>query len=153
MPLPDMPPARSGRALIPSGPGARNRRFVLRHSVFSSFGLSFFRMSEVEHSPVLVIPMDDQEAVLPLHGLMREFRIASTDDDGVMLGMVGPSLEFVTGLRVGDWLPPEILTGEASWTAALAGGVSLAAVAAGIANGAEAQRYLAQPIEGYHFVV
>ena len=32
-----------------------------------------------------------------------------------MLGMVGPAREFVSGLRVGDWLPTEILTGEASW--------------------------------------
>ena len=43
--------------------------------------------------------------------------------------------------------------GEASCTAALAGGASLATVAVGIANGAEAEQYLAQPIEGYHFVV
>lgn len=42
--------------------------------------------------------------------------------------------------------------GEASWVSALASGASLAAVAVGIANGAEAHQYLAQQIEGYHFV-
>ena len=112
---PDVLLPAAGRALVPAGPGARNRRFVLRHRLFSSFGPAFFRMSEVERSAVLVIPMDEQEAVLPLQGLIREFQISGAGEDGAMLGMVEPSLKFVTGLRVGDWLPPEILTGEASW--------------------------------------
>jgi hypothetical protein len=34
-----------------------------------------------------------------------------------MLGRIAQGLEFVTGLRIGDRLPSEILTGEASWTA------------------------------------
>jgi len=116
LPSAEMTPV-AGRALVPAGPGARNRRLVLQHPVFHSFESAFFRMSEADGRPVLVIPMDDQEAWLSLDGTMREFRISRASEDGIMLGLVARGLEFVTGLRVGDWLPSEILTGEASWAA------------------------------------
>ncbi len=110
-------PAAAGRALVPAGPGARNRRLILQHPVFNSFEASFFRICEAEGKAILVIPLGDQEASLSLDGMRREFRIPRDSEDGVMLGLVARGLEFVTGLRVGDWLPTEILTGEASWTA------------------------------------
>ncbi len=107
----------AGRALVSTGRGARSCRLILHHPVFSSFASPFFRVSDVERKPVLVIPMDDREASLSITGMMREFRITSSDKDGIMLAMVGEALDFVTGLRIGDWLPTEILTGEASWVA------------------------------------
>lgn len=102
-------------ALIPSGPGARIRRVVLAHPVFSSFEDPFFRLSDQGRSPVLVVPMDDREASLPVEGLMREFGIAPSGDDGQMLALVCRALSFVTGIRIGDWLPAEVLSSEASW--------------------------------------
>lgn len=90
-------------------------RLVLRHPVFRTFDDPFFRMPEVERKPVLVIRLDDRQASLPVSALMREFSIGPGDEDGVMLAMVTRALEFVTGLRIGDRLPSEILTGEASW--------------------------------------
>lgn len=107
--------AGTGRALVAVSSGAQSGRLILRHPVFSSFESAFFRISEAERKPVLVIPMDDREASLLVDSMMREFCISKSDEDGIMLGMVGCALEFVTGLRVGDWLPLEILTREASW--------------------------------------
>ena len=107
----------AGRALVSTGRGARSCRLILHHPVFSSFASPFFRMSDFERKPVLVIPLDDREASLSVTGMMREFRITGSDKDGIMLAMVGEALDFVTGLRIGDWLPTEILTGEASWVA------------------------------------
>lgn len=111
------PAAGTGRALVTVNSEKRSGRLILRHPVFSSFESAFFRISEAERKPVLVIPMDDREASLSVDSMMREFRISMSDEDGIMLGMVGRALEFVTGLRIGDWLPVEVLTGEASWTA------------------------------------
>lgn len=92
-------------------------RLHLKHSVFKTFDDPFFRISEVERRPVIVIRLDDREASLPISGMMREFSIHPADADGVMLHQVCCALEFVTGLRIGDRLPSEILTGKASWTA------------------------------------
>lgn len=95
---------------------AATPRLVLRHPAFAAFDSPFFRISEVERRPVLVIRLDERDASLPLAGVMREFGIAAHDPDGVMLGLVARGLEFLSGLRIGDRLPSEILTGEASWT-------------------------------------
>jgi hypothetical protein len=96
---------------------AATPRLILRHPVFATFHDPFFRISEVEQRPVLVILMDDREVSLPLNGMMREFGISPLDADGVMLAMVARALEFLTGMRIGDRMPSEILTGEASWIA------------------------------------
>ena len=39
----------------------------------------------------------------------------TTPDDGRMLDLIAQSLDFIGGLRIGDPLPPEVLSGEASW--------------------------------------
>ncbi len=59
--------------------------------------------------------MGDKEAAIPLTALKREFGIEKASDDGRMLDLIVQSLDFVAGLRIGDALPPEVLSGEASW--------------------------------------
>lgn len=92
-------------------------RLTLRHPVFKTFDEPFFRISEVERKAVLVIRMDDRDVSLPVCGMMREFGIPADDADGLMLANVVRALDFVTGLRIGDLLPSEIMTGRASWLA------------------------------------
>jgi hypothetical protein len=65
---------------------------------------------------VFVIQLDAHEAILPLAAMMTEFGIVAADEDGRMLALVARALHFVSGLRIGDPLPQEVLTGEASWT-------------------------------------
>ncbi|HME21620.1 MAG TPA: hypothetical protein VKI44_09795 [Acetobacteraceae bacterium] len=87
----------------------------LQHRVFTSFGDPLFRRSATDGMPVMVVKLGEKEAAMPLRALQREFGIADDSDDGQMLGLVAQSLDFVAGLRIGDVLPAEVLSGEASW--------------------------------------
>jgi hypothetical protein len=87
----------------------------LEHAVFLQIGEPSFRRAETDGTPVMVVQLGDREAALPLRSLQREFAIESDSPDGRMLGLIAASLDFVTSLRLGDALPAEVLTGEASW--------------------------------------
>lgn len=67
-------------------------------------------------SPVAIIKLAGKDAVLTLAGIQREFSIIDDSPDGRMLDMLARSLKFVKGLRIGDPIPPEILTRKASWS-------------------------------------
>ncbi|HUN42776.1 MAG TPA: hypothetical protein VMU81_20985 [Acetobacteraceae bacterium] len=90
-------------------------RCVLRHRLFSRFGEPLFRRAETDGTPVMVVLLGDREAALPLRALQREFNIPDDSEDGRMLALIAAALDFVTTLRLGDPLPPEVLSGEASW--------------------------------------
>jgi hypothetical protein len=88
---------------------------TLKHRVFRSFGDPMFRRAETDGAPVMVVQLGDKEAAIPLRSLQREFAIPDESDDGRMLGLIAQSLDFIGGLRIGDALPPEVLSGDASW--------------------------------------
>jgi hypothetical protein len=88
---------------------------TLTHRVFASFGEPLFRRSETDGTPVMVVKLGEKEAAIPLRSLQREFGIPDDTVDGRMLGLIAQSLDFVAGLRIGDPLPAEVLSGEASW--------------------------------------
>jgi hypothetical protein len=90
-------------------------RCTLTHRVFTSFGEPLFRKAEIDGTPVMVVKLGEKEAAIPLRCMQREFGIADASDDGQMLGLIAQSLDFVTCLRIGDALPPEVLSGQASW--------------------------------------
>lgn len=87
----------------------------LKHRLFSRFGDPLFRRAETDGTPVMVVLLGEREAALPLRALQREFNIPDESDDGRMLALIAASLDFVTSLRLGDALPGEVLTGDASW--------------------------------------
>jgi hypothetical protein len=87
----------------------------LKHRLFSRFGDPLFRRAETDGTPVMVVLLGEREAALPLRALQREFDIADESEDGRMLALIAASLDFVTSLRLGDALPAEVLSGEASW--------------------------------------
>ena len=89
---------------------------ALSHRVFTMIGDPLFRRSATDGAPMLVVLLGEREALIPLRSLQLEFGIEDTSDDGRMLGLIAESLDYVTALRLGDKLPPEVLTGEASWT-------------------------------------
>jgi len=88
---------------------------ILQHRVFTSFGDPLFRRAETDGAPVMVVELGERQAAIPLRSLQREFGISDESDDGQMLGLIAQSLDFLTGLRIGDALPPEVLSGQASW--------------------------------------
>jgi hypothetical protein len=90
-------------------------RCCLIHRVFATFGDPLFRRAESDGAPVMVVQLGEKQAAIPLGALQREFGIEDASDDGRMLGLIAQSLDFVTGLHIGDTLPPEVLSGEASW--------------------------------------
>lgn len=90
-------------------------RCRLEHPVFSQVGDPVFRRAETDGAPVMVVHLGDREAALPLRALQREFGIDDASSDGRMLGLIAASLDFVSALRIGDALPAEVLTGQASW--------------------------------------
>ena len=91
-------------------------RCVLKHPVFTTLREPLFRRAETDGTPVMVVKLGERDAVIPLTSLQREFSIPDESEDGRMIALIAQSLDFVTGLRVGDALPPEVLNGEASWT-------------------------------------
>jgi hypothetical protein len=88
---------------------------VLQSPVFTRLGTPSFRRAESDGAPVMVVPLGDGVAALPLRSLQREFGIEDDSEDGRMLGLIAESLDFVAGLCLGDPLPSEVLTGRASW--------------------------------------
>jgi hypothetical protein len=91
---------------------------AFEHPFFRTFENTHFRLSDPpEERPVLVGDMGDQDVTLTLTGVAREFRIDRQSKDGVMLDVVARSLEFVSALKLGDAVPVEVLTGDASWDA------------------------------------
>jgi hypothetical protein len=88
---------------------------ILSNPVFTRLGEATFRRAETDGTPVMVVPLGDGVASLPLRSLQREFGIEDDSDDGRMLNLIAEALEFVSCLTIGDPLPNEVLTGRASW--------------------------------------
>jgi hypothetical protein len=88
---------------------------LLEHRMFALFQEPLFRRTDVDATPVMVVRMGEKEAVMPLRAIQREFGIADDSADGRMLASIAEALDFVPALRLGDKLPLEVLTGDASW--------------------------------------
>ena len=95
--------------------GDKPTTVVLVHPIFHRFTDQHFCKSEGDGTPVLAVPFSDVQATLPLRSVQREFDIPDDSPDGIVLGLVAKALEFVGVLRLGDQLPPEVLSGKASW--------------------------------------
>jgi hypothetical protein len=88
---------------------------VLQHRGFALLGQVTFCRSPADNVPVVMVPMGEREAAVPLRSLQREWQIADDSADGRMLTLIAAALDFVGSLQTGDPLPREVLTGEASW--------------------------------------
>jgi len=82
---------------------------------FTAVEGSYFRKSEHTSEPVFVINLGSEEVIPPLRGIRREFKIEEETPDDEMLELVSNGLDYLKALMPGDVLPPELLTGEASW--------------------------------------
>jgi hypothetical protein len=91
-------------------------RCLLVHRGFVVLGDIVFQRSEADGVPVAMIPLGDRSAALPLRALQRELGIEDDSDDGRMLALVVEALDYVVSLQLGDRLPAEVLSGEASWS-------------------------------------
>jgi len=64
---------------------------------------------------MLAVFLGEREVLVSLRSLQREFGIADESEDGRMLGKIVEALDFVSAVQIGDKLPAEVLTGDASW--------------------------------------
>src|ERR1700748_2086856 len=78
-------------------------------------GEPIFRLSAGSRVPSMVVKVDDQDTVLPLRAVGREFGIGAASPDGQMLLLIEQALDFVVALRLGDKLPSELNGGASSW--------------------------------------
>jgi hypothetical protein len=79
------------------------------------FGEPLFRRAETDSTPVMVVTLGERQVALPLRSLQREYGIQDDTPDGRMLALIVEAMDFVSVLRIGDPLPSEVCTGEASW--------------------------------------
>lgn len=86
---------------------------AFEHMVFSRFAECLFYLAEGNQEFVLSVKIGGNPVILPVAGLIREFGLGKADTD--MLALVREGCDFVRGLRIGDPIPKEVLTGEASW--------------------------------------
>lgn len=97
-----------------AGAGADGGIVHFEHKFFASFEDLYFRLTDTGEA-VAVLKLASNEAVLGFDGIRREFSLTDESPDGRMLNQLAEALQFVRGLRIGDPLPKEILTREASW--------------------------------------
>jgi hypothetical protein len=88
----------------------------LSHFFFRKIEDIVFHIDDRTGEPCIYVKYAKQEASIPFAGFLTEFRIAPDSEDGRMLDMVQRGLRYVKALRIGDPVPLEILTREASWS-------------------------------------
>lgn len=95
--------------------GTQPRTVQFRHPFFLAHAEGVFRRGESDGEPVFAVALGEQRVVFDLASLKREFVNAEYAEDGKMLDRVALGLRYVRSLAIGDGLPDELLTGEASW--------------------------------------
>lgn len=101
--------------ILPDTEPARPTHVELDHWFFRKVEGVRFQLHQVTGQPGVTISLAKNEAFLTLSSLKKEFQIEAGTSDGRMLSLVADGLKYVKGLLLGDELPKEILTGEASW--------------------------------------
>ncbi len=99
----------------PDTGSAQRTHVELDHWFFKKVEGIRFQNHQTTGQAGIIITMAKNEAFLTLASLKREFQIDGTSADGQMLNLVADGLKYVKGLLIGDELPKEIMTGEASW--------------------------------------
>lgn len=88
---------------------------VFEHRFFGALEDAHFRLSQQTGEPVMMVKLAKNELALSFPGLRKEFDISPDSADGRMLAQVAEALKYVKGLCIGDPLPREMITREASW--------------------------------------
>ena len=86
------------------------------HPGFAALGSPTFRLTKDDRIAALALNIDNLDVVVPLRAVAQLFGIRPDSADGEMLRLVELGLRFVPSLQIGDVLPTEVVTGEASWS-------------------------------------
>lgn len=92
------------------------QKITFEHKFFSSVDGVYFHADEISGEPLMCLPIDGKKAQLPLPGIRNELKLEDGSHDAQMLDVVIQALNFVAAIKVGDPVPLELQSGEASWS-------------------------------------
>lgn len=110
-------PQADGDAAAPQEGGAPDSMttVTLHSPFFHSVKGCYFKLSQLDEAPVMIMPLEGGDVSLKLTGIAKELELTPEDHDYKTLNNIADALRYVRGIREGDDLPSEMLTGEASW--------------------------------------
>ncbi len=88
----------------------------LEHPFFSSIEGTHFRIRNNEEDMVMVMPLETGTVELKAKGIIQELGLSEKSPDIYMLGIIAEALAFVQGIAIGDPIPSEMHSGQASWS-------------------------------------
>jgi hypothetical protein len=106
----------TGPRLDAPAAGDGTPRLAFQHWVFGKLEDLHFCKSELNGEAVIVCRFAKNDVSMSFKGFKREFNIDDDSADGLMLDQVAKGLKYVKGLCLGDPLPKELVTREASWS-------------------------------------
>lgn len=91
------------------------KKIAFKHAFFQKLDGLYFRLSEQSNEPIAIVKLGDAEVALTFRGIKKELKLEDDDPDATMLDVIAEGLDYVKALRVGDAMPRELVTREASW--------------------------------------
>lgn len=82
---------------------------------FGSVEGSYFKLLDDTGEAVMIMPFESGDVSLKFKGIISELELGPDDHDFQILEKIAEALKYVRGIRVGDALPSEMFSGEASW--------------------------------------
>ncbi len=82
---------------------------------FGSVEGSYFKLLEDTGDAVMIMPLESGDVSLKLSGIKHELKLGPGDPDAKTLDTIAEALKYVRGIRAGDAVPSELLSGQASW--------------------------------------
>ncbi len=85
------------------------------HPYFQTNVAGYFHLDQADRQPVYVVNLGDQAAIVSFRAIRQDILMGDDEADRAMLHAVSEALRFVREIHMGDTLPNEIVSGEASW--------------------------------------
>ncbi len=88
---------------------------TFENAFFRSVEGCYFKLLEDTGEAVMIMPLEGGDVSLKLGGIKNELELTPADHDTKVLDIITEGLNYVRGIRAGDPVPSELLTGRASW--------------------------------------
>ncbi|MBL6933471.1 MAG: hypothetical protein ISR45_11020, partial [Rhodospirillales bacterium] len=86
-----------------------------KHGFFHSVAGTFFKQLDDTGDAVMIMPLEGGDVSLKLGGIKHELDLKPGDHDAKVLDIISEALNYVRGIKEGEPVPSELLTGHASW--------------------------------------
>ncbi len=86
-----------------------------KKSFFGTVEGSYFTIRDGTDDAVMILPLETGDVSLKFNGIVNELGLEPDDHDSKTLDTIAEALKYVRGIRAGDPVPSELLSGEASW--------------------------------------